>query len=329
MPAASTIASIVVALAAIAVVVRWPRPRTDRRVLERRAHGLEVLGEVVTRSAANRTAAIEDHLSRQAVAPPDTAHHPTPVTVLGPTTPGDETVVLPAARAQGRPAAPGDRPPRPLPATRGIPLPSPPAAAQVIRLGVDDLPPDDDLSETVDGFSPAAPATPSTHGRRPPAPRRLAVVGAALLVVLGGVALAVARPASDLAPNASGGRAAAASSVADPATPAPTTGGPSTEDAPPPPLTPGAVTGNTVAFDLAPPFTLDLAAGAATWVRVQTTGGDTLFEGTLAPADTTSVAATGPLQLRIGNPAGLLLAADGRLLDHPRPSGQPLTLALG
>lgn len=54
-----------------------------------------------------------------------------------------------------------------------------------------------------------------------------------------------------------------------------------------------------------------------------------LFEGTLAAGEQTSVRAEEAVLIRLGNPAGILAAADGGLLDHPRTPGQPLTLALG
>jgi len=104
---------------------------------------------------------------------------------------------------------------------------------------------------------------------------------------------------------------------------------PDPADATPPPLEPAGTLFDVVAFALVPPFALGLVAGDPTWVRVTDDGGGVLFEGTMAAGDMTTVAADSSVQVRVGNPGGLLATADGRLIDHPRPPGQPLTLALG
>lgn len=357
MSSASTIASIVVALTAIVVVIRWPRPRADRRVLERRAQSLEALGLVVTRSAVTRPDEVARHERRHldASADPASCRH-VAITVLG-----SADVECRRAHEAGTGA------PRPSSAVHRPPRRQPRPPTRVVQLDAHDLPPDEDLTQTVDGLVPsgvdpddvprgaslpeptaavtspraqrhshhsghsgtAAEARPRPASMAPPLPdnrptpqrrhdpRRWAAVAVALLVILGGFTVSLIRP--DPSPSAPArDEAGGATSTTSP----PTT-------SPPPPLTPTGSLGESVAFALPPPFTLDLAAGDTTWVRVQATGGEVLFEGTLAPDDTASVTTDGPVELRVGNPAGLLAAAGGRLLDHPRPSGQPVTLAIG
>lgn len=138
-------------------------------------------------------------------------------------------------------------------------------------------------------------------------------------MIVGGLVFALGRPAPG--PIGTAGSEPAAAQAQAPT--------PSTDTTVPEPLLPVATTGDAVTFDVPIPFSLDLAAAAATWVRVQATSGDVLYEGTLAPGDTTSVPVSGPVQVRVGNPGGLLATADGHLLDHPRPPGEPLTLTLG
>ena len=95
------------------------------------------------------------------------------------------------------------------------------------------------------------------------------------------------------------------------------------------PLAPVGALGDVVAFEVTPPLSLDLAANQASWVQVRLRGGAVLWEGTLQPGDSTQLSAWGPVDLRTGNPAGLAATVNGRLLDHPRPPGQPLTFAVG
>jgi hypothetical protein len=394
MPTASTVASIIVALAVIAAVVRWPRLPADRRVLERRAHGLEALATVVARSAASRSA---DHPGAR---PPDATPPPAPPdrtsdrhpAITAPATQGTAppevtagtdrraTAGTDAVTVLGPVDTPRPRPDRPasLRARRSErrhhnpPDPSAPTGAaqttkpvEVLRLGATDVPPDDDLSETTDSLhswhaeaSARPPATPSRSLHPALRPARATAssgsgVSAATADPPASATPSVSAPASLGAPRATGkhrrarviaaatvalvvggavvvgvrsgpGPADATAVVAAALTPTPTP-----DPAPPPALTPVAASGDVIAFSAAAPFTLDLAAGAPSWVRVQTASGAVLFEGTLVAGEQTSVRAEEPVRIRLGNPAGVLAAADGGLLDHPRPPGQPLTLALG
>ena len=155
-------------------------------------------------------------------------------------------------------------------------------------------------------------ATPSAGQRV----RRLAAVAAALLAV---VAIGVGQRNPDAAPPV----AAANPDVVE-ASPLPLDLGPPTT-----PIAPIGALGDVVAFDVTPPLSLDLAAAQATWVQVRLRGGVVLWEGTLQPGDATQVSAPAAVDLRTGNPAGLATTVNGRLLDHPRPPGQPLTFAIG
>ena len=384
MPTASTAAAILLALTALAVVVRWPRPRADRQILERRAQSLEALAAVVTRSASTREHHVAHHLAQHNLAQRDPAEvdRHDAITVLGPVDDPPGSAVR--ERSGGPDPASRHHPHSPAPRLRNgsTHRHHEPTPTRLVHLGVDDVPPDDDLAETVDGLTgfpigqtgthgdaidrattdalaPARPVVGSSsngsssnasssdaslsdgpQGDGPPAPargrhrtsvgagvdlpkplvlRRSAAIAASVAVLLAGVLLALVRPGGSPVPP---GPADAVE--ASPAVPAPFT-----DSTLPPPLPPSGAVGEAVTFDVTAPFTLDLAAGDTTWVRVQTANGIVLFEGTLAPNDTTTVPATGPVQLRVGNPAGLLAAADGRLIDHPRPAGQPVTLALG
>lgn len=342
MSSASTIASVVVALAAIAVVIRWPRPRADRRVLQRRAHSLEALGLVVTRSATARAEAVARHADRQDPPVNETsAYRPVAITVLGPVDadPSGER----SAQVEGQPVRPHGRRASRSPSRRHTrpALHHDPTPSRLVQLGSDDLPPDETLTQTVSSLAAAEPApgdgasvttrtrrpvsVTTPRGETPPTPvrrravRRWSAAAVAIVVVLGGLATARLRPGGDPMSAVPGETAGAT----------PTEVPPTTDTAPPAPLAPVGTIGDSVTFALPPPFTLELAAGDTTWVRVQATSGEVLFEGTLAPNDTITVPTTIPVQLRVGNPAGLLAVAGGRLIDHPRPPGQPITLALG
>lgn len=349
MSTASTVAAIVVALATIAVVARWPFARPDRRSLERRARSLEALALVVARTTAVRDSGVV-HIPRTGAAG-CAPRHPA-VSLLDVATEGAPAVGPATVRS-----------PAPLP-DAGAPPAAPAALAKpdvgrVVRLEVVDLPPGDDPTGSVDALDllhgpvPASASGPPPTGRKttggethrrgttgwaaralgrpqrgtaqqrdirtvPAVPRRRLLVAATVLVV-GGLVTAGVRPS--LGPPES--------TVGDAATAEPTVPAPPASTIPPPLAPSGDTRGGTVAFTIAAPLTLDLAASAPSWVRVQTTDGVVLFEGTLAGGDATRVAVGSPVLVRLGNPAGVLAAADGRRLDHPRPPGEPLTLRLG
>lgn len=85
--------------------------------------------------------------------------------------------------------------------------------------------------------------------------------------------------------------------------------------------------GNEV-FAVELPASLDLAAGEAAWVQVVDGDGQILLEETMAAGTTHRLEVASPTTIRLGNPAGILVAADDILLAHQRPDGQPVTLAL-
>jgi hypothetical protein len=85
--------------------------------------------------------------------------------------------------------------------------------------------------------------------------------------------------------------------------------------------------GNEV-FAVELPASLDLAAGDAAWVQVVNGDGEILLEETMAAGTTHRLEVATPTTIRLGNPAGILVAADDMLLAHQRPDGQPVTLSL-
>lgn len=361
MPNASTVASVVVALAAIVVTVRWPRRYSDRQLLERRANGLEALGVVVNRSVASRSIGSEFHRATPADEP---AAAQASITVLGSTAPCEapsNPATLRRSQRQGR----SHRTPRHRSSGSG-PRRPPATPTNLVRLTNGDLPCDEELHESFDSLDagprhpdavssagspsgcegtlrtgsaptrrraseapnpstrirPSTSAPVATHPLAPARPtttRRWLAAAATMAVLAGALTLAVARPDGGPVPSVPGG-----SAEAEPAPPAPPV-----EATAPPSLLPVGTLGDTVGFALAPPFTLDLATSAVTWVRVQAVSGEVLFEGTLEAGGSTSVQVASPVRVRVGNPVGLLVAANGQLLDHPRPPGQPLTLSLG
>ena len=331
---------------AITLISRWQAPGVDARLLSRRGETLNTLAAIVERRA----------------------EHPV-TTLASPTLPpSNGVVVLGSADGVTPGLTPTPAPPPPLrPAVNTtVPLtvatergPWQPATAanlaRVVQVASVDLPPDPltpDDDPTPWEPLPAASSPASTAGgaehaaavRRLPQPqgirhgfptadrrdrRRRVLAAAAIIMALASVAVALElrRPGTN-APVITeelltGGEVAAATpdttvpSATD-ATPSPTT-----------PLAPTAVNGDEVGFAVLPPFTLDLVADQPSWVRVASIDGTVLAEQTLQPGGSTQVAVTGPVTVRTGNPAGLVVSADGRLLDHPRLPGQPITLAVG
>lgn len=353
---ASSVAAIVVAVVALMLVIRWPRPRTDRRALQRRAHSLATLAVVVSRST--HTTPPTPHQPTDPDTPTDPLAPAAPqrsVTVLGPcqpTPPNDADVPRRAHRQvrSGTRASVGRHHALPRTGSTGEPsLPSGHTAIPVVRLETVELPADTQLAESTDALHPVASPPPAAHPRplrrqghqrRPqPAPSPLGVPrwsqprrlrartvarrAAALVAVatVGALSVTGFRLGGDPSTPSVGEVA-----LAEPAVPA--LSPPAAPD-PPALLAPSASDGDLVTFLVATPLTLDLAAGAPAWVRVQSVEGAVLFEATLGPGESASVPATGPLVVRLGNAGGVLVAADGQLLDHPRTAGEPLTLAIG
>lgn len=209
------------------------------------------------------------------------------------------------------------------------------------HFGLEHYWPTDSISDTRSANQPAPPSawipaggsvSPSAGGsvtplsRRPqartPRRRRLATAAAAIAVV---AAVGLASTWNSGGPSSGPDTTAEATSTA-PLTPEV----PETAPAPPSlPLTPGLVVGDVAAFEVTAPFTLDLAADQPSWVQVRNRSGQVLFEQTLQPGESTQVDVDQPVAVRTGNPAGLAVTAGFIPLDHPRPTGQPITLHLG
>jgi uncharacterized protein DUF4115 len=75
---------------------------------------------------------------------------------------------------------------------------------------------------------------------------------------------------------------------------------------------PGGVSGTVV---VAVPFTLTMATNAPCWVMVQTSAGQTLFQGTLLAGQQKQVSGAGPLTIRMGNTAAMQMTLNGTPLD--------------
>lgn len=203
----------------------------------------------------------------------------------------------------------------------------------VLRLTSDDVPadilptPEHSLpvagAGLVAGAGPAAETagrgnrTPSSPSRLRRRRRVLATVGLAATVVAAAVMLA-ASPSPTPTPSA-----AADADTAGAVEPAPT------PPSPPPPIPPSSTLGDIVRFAVPAPATITIAAAADSWVQIRTADGTIPFEGLVAAGESAEVPVGVAASIRLGNPAGVLVAADGRLLDHPRPGGEPLTLELG
>ena len=330
-----------------ALAARWRAPELDARELSRRCRTLNTLATIVERRASEPATPLAN----------PSLPSSNGVVVLGPAagvTPGVPPIPetpppVRAAQISSVPLSVDVTHDRRRPVLRADPI-------DVVRVASDDLPPDPLTLDEGGADSPLDPPPPaaklgrsglrshhaSVVGRLPqpqgmrrnfPASdrhdvRRRILAAAAIVVALASVAIALElrRPGTN-APVITeelltGSEVAAASTDASTpptdATPAPTT-----------PLAPTAVNGDEVGFAVLPPFTLDLAADQPSWVRVTSVDGTVLAEQTLQPGGSTQVAAAGPVTVRTGNPAGLAVSANGRLLDHPRLPGQPLTLAVG
>jgi hypothetical protein len=156
-------------------------------------------------------------------------------------------------------------------------------------------------------------------------PRRRLAVAAATSLVLG--LAVVAAGLIEGQPSTAEGPISPPPAQAAPPDPGITADNGTTVTNPPDLLQPTGQSGDSLSFTVPQPFTLDLAAGETTWVRVTTQSGLVLIDGMVEAGATEQLALNEPASLRIGNAAGILIAAHGQLLDHPR-SPQPVTIEL-
>ena len=138
---------------------------------------------------------------------------------------------------------------------------------------------------------------------------------AAAAVVTIGVALGTALAIS---PHHSGSRSTAASELAPTAPPpvtaaAPLTATTATTSEPGMRLLASAAGDGTVT--VATPFALNLVATGPCWVGVTTSGGQTVFQGTLRAGDSRAIAGAGELVVRLGNSPVIHLTVNGTQLD--------------
>lgn len=322
LPALALIAGSAVALVAVVTIGNW---RGDRRSLATRAKALETLG----RTVQHRRCATE--LRRVAPHPPVRSGA---VTILGPADKrqASSTVhsVSPTLRSATGPVPHPEhlrRVSRPEAAVGNTSASEPtgntsgPAAPeagiatpQQVSAGTGDLP--DITTELPKTSSPV---------RR----RVLAAAVSVAVMATGALAAGVWTPSPQsrtaLESAATGNEV---TPVSDPATPGASQPTETTQVAPPPPLATRTESTDTESVSAASPFTLDLAAGNPTWVRVATTAGSTMFEGTLEAGDTVQLRPEEPVDVRMGNSAGLLMGIDGHLVSHSRTEGQPLTVTV-
>ena len=144
---------------------------------------------------------------------------------------------------------------------------------------------------------------------------RVLAVAAAAVITIGvsiGTALAIG-------PHHSGSRSTATTKGAPPAAPSPVTAASpvtattATTEAPGVRLLASATGDGTVT--VATPFALDLVASGPCWVGVTTSGGQTVFQGTLRAGDTRAIAGAGELVVRLGNSPVIHLTVNGTQLD--------------
>lgn len=313
----------------VAVVAGWNR--RDHRTVTSRAEALKVLG--------NATQQHRDAAELRRV-PPHQSVRSGAVTILGPVdkprhvsiNPHSEPVVSPVAHL-GRPQRVVDAalppahpaPVRPL-SGPAEPTPQDPYSAQHSAVP-DELVPDPVAILPLSAELPQSITSEPAQASSPAGRRVLAAAVSVAVVATGAMALGVWAPAPQ--PQAASDIAGvehqrpSGSDLAAPHTPE--LPAPPSEDQPSPLATQPEGTG-AESVRVQSPFTLNLAAGDPSWVRVATTGGSTLFEGTMEPGDTVQLRPAEPVDVHMGNPAGMLMGVDGRLVSHSRAEGQPVTV---
>jgi hypothetical protein len=155
-----------------------------------------------------------------------------------------------------------------------------------------------------------------------------AAVALLLLVAIAGVAIAGGGGGSGSNHHTA---ASAARSAARQSPPAPLAQqGASAQQAGQLPATLLEMTSSTSAvYQVTGPISVVLHAGAPCWIEARRSGpnGDLLFQGTLVPGQTWTVA--GPTWFRLGNPTAVNLTVNGELVSPPATQGIPFDLQIG